>query len=459
METEILGTVEQVTQEVSGSISPFQNGYNDIWYPNVADDGDITWSRSSSLDVPTARNIKGVKGDKGDTGEQGIKGDVGQQGIQGPIGMQGVMGAQGLQGIQGVAGTVGTIKGSYGTFAELEAAHPVGDPGDFYYVNPDLFVWDANGSEWINVGVIAGPQGVQGIQGVMGEQGSIGPKGDKGDTGEQGIQGERGPQGDQGIQGLTGEVGAQGIAGAQGPKGDKGDTGATGAQGVQGVKGNDALINPTSSYFPYNNSGVSADSMLRQESSVLYFNGTQVATIANLPTTDNAGQVKVNYTNLSLSNFTNAVSKDFAIYNATYSVVATPTTIWPHGNVGDYATEFYIAGATPATTARLRENNVAGQTHRWRLICSYANKASANNGQIQLRLHNPYSGFIVTAECTLPSGLTSGSFTMELTTIADDNSLGAGRGYVLEVVTSFTDNNLSITVSSITRYSEATEIM
>lgn len=65
-----------------------------------------------------------------------------------------------ISGKDGVDGTSVTIKGSYNTLAELQAAHPTGQDGDAYMVGTDLYVW--NGSAWENVGQIQGPQGPAG---------------------------------------------------------------------------------------------------------------------------------------------------------------------------------------------------------------------------------------------------------------------------------------------------------
>lgn len=109
-------------------------------------------------------------------GQGGPKGAQGAQGVQGPsgAGTQGVQGTQGLQGLQGQAiqgatGTAVTILGSYNSYSELVAAHPTGNTGDGYLVNGDLYIWD--GTSWVNVGNISGPQGVQGVQGIQGVDG------------------------------------------------------------------------------------------------------------------------------------------------------------------------------------------------------------------------------------------------------------------------------------------------
>jgi len=136
----------------------------------------------------------GVKGDTGLTGPPGPKGDKGEQGEIGPTGA-GVT-------ISG-SDTVSNILIKPGAPGDMWIATDSGVDSDGNPVNPgDGLVWD--GTKWLTVGPIRGPQG---------------PKGDQGDQGIQGIQGETGPQGPQGEQGI------------QGIKGDKGDTGPEGPQG------------------------------------------------------------------------------------------------------------------------------------------------------------------------------------------------------------------------------------
>lgn len=167
---------------------------------------------------------------------------------------------------------------------------------------------------------------------------------------------------------------------------------------------------------------------------------------------NNSGQIKVNYTGLSRSNVTQNTVYTMPINTATATVVASPTTTYPFNSPQDYSAMYNAA------SQKLRENNIPGQVHRWRIQGNYSGKATGNNGQLQFRLRNLDSGFIVTSESTLPSGLSTGNFTYEFTTIADNDSLATGRGYILELVTSFTDANLVVNVTSILRDSEATEL-
>ncbi|WP_434779262.1 hypothetical protein [Neisseria sp. Ec49-e6-T10] len=178
---------------------------------------------------------------------------------------------------------------------------------------------------------------------------------------------------------------------------------------------------------------------------------TRLTTLESKSYKNRAGQVKVNYTGLSLTNFTATTNQTFNIGSATHTISASPTTIWPYGSSSDYATDFYVAN-------RLRENNKLGQVHRWRIIGSYANKAAANNGSLIIEIINPDSGFTSNVSITLPSNTTAESFTAEILTIADNASLAVGAGYQLRARTSFADNDFTVSIASITRVSEATEV-
>ena len=131
----------------------------------------------------------GPTGPQGEIGPTGPMGPQGIQGIQGIQGETGPTGPQGNIGPTGPAGTSITIMGSYDSIDALMDAHPTGEFGDGYLVDNDLYVWADNGSKWLNVGQIKGPQG---------NIGPTGPEGKMGPTGPQGIQGEVGPMGPSG---------------------------------------------------------------------------------------------------------------------------------------------------------------------------------------------------------------------------------------------------------------------
>lgn len=60
--------------QVEALLDKVSNGNLDVWYPAVDASGNITWSKSASSTVPTARNIRGPVGP---TGAQGSTGAVG----------------------------------------------------------------------------------------------------------------------------------------------------------------------------------------------------------------------------------------------------------------------------------------------------------------------------------------------------------------------------------------------
>jgi len=113
----------------------------------------------------------------GPTGPTGVAGPTGPRGATGPLGPTGPIGptgATGATGADGQDGTGVTILGSYPTLEALELAHPTGNPGDAYLVDGDLYVWDEDGQEWVNVGNIQGPQGPTGPAGPTGATGATG---------------------------------------------------------------------------------------------------------------------------------------------------------------------------------------------------------------------------------------------------------------------------------------------
>lgn len=167
-----------------------------------------------------------------------------------------------------------------------------------------------------------------------------------------------------------------------------------------------------------------------------------------------SGQVKANYSTLSLTGFTADVNQAYAIGSGTATLSAPPTTTWPYPGNQNYNPDFY-----DVTAGRLKENPIQGQSHLWRIDGVYSGKAAGNNGAFVIEIHNPDSGFMNTQVITLPSSATTGEWTVNLLTIADNASIPAGLGYILRSRTSFTDANISFTIQSITRVSMATEVV
>ena len=192
---------------------------------------------------------EGPIGPKGETGVAGPKGDQGEVGPQGPKGDKGETGPQGPAGPQGEAGKDGTSVTIKGSVENAEALNQIEGEvaGDGYITEDDGHLHVFNGSTFVDVGTVRGPQGPvgpQGPQGVKGETGDVGPQGPVGRQGAVGPQGEAGPQGPQGLQGPKGDKGEQGLQGEMGPQGPVGPAGANGKDGAQGPKGDRGEIGP-----------------------------------------------------------------------------------------------------------------------------------------------------------------------------------------------------------------------
>lgn len=192
----------------------------------------------------------------GEQGLQGAQGDRGEQGVRGPQGLRGPIGPIGERGPQGQGLS---ILGSFPAEANLPTSSQIGDA---YLIGVNLYV--SNGTAFVNMGPVRGPQGEQGIQGLTGPQGpewmnwrdewmpatsyEIGDGVFYLDEGQSGrvlratadhispasfsltnwqvvYEAPAGPVGPQGIQG---PVGPQGIQGNQGIQGVQGPVGASG---------------------------------------------------------------------------------------------------------------------------------------------------------------------------------------------------------------------------------------
>jgi hypothetical protein len=186
-------------------------------------------------------------------------------------------------------------------------------------------------------------------------------------------------------------------------------------------------------------------------------NGTVADSTGQIVKKIEAGQVKINYTGLSVTNFVSSVVKTFDINVATPVVVGSPTTTYPNSTPTNYSGVFSASrGSSP--TGRLIENPIIGQLHTWRIQYSYSNKASGSNGAFDLIFTNPVSGFQFIMSNTFPSGRTNGVLNSIAITVADNESIPSPKGYILQAMTSFTDTDLTIEILSITRISNAIEL-
>ena len=438
------------------------------------------------------------KGDKGDTGVSG------PQGPQGPQGPRGEKGDVGPQGPAGTSGTIGT-KGEQG-FDGWTPVLSVVNRGDYDQV---LQV-----NNWTNPNPLATNKppfpvyvGATGFTPILAN--AINIKGSQGLRGLQGIQGANGANGANGADGWSPVITLREDTSTKlvyfyldswvGGTGNQPTAiGYISQDGItpEPVAGSDVGSLPMSVSFnnvtdkPTDLTGygiVATTDDVGEGQNNKYFTETRVVespltglslddttdvvstdsileAIGKLQAKEGArrnesGQVKVNYTELTLTDFTADVYKVFDIVSATTTVADSPTTTYPHSTPNSYVGVFDDSRGT-SPNGRLIENPVGGQVHAWRIQGSYSGKATGGSGVelLYLRIRNPVSGFQIIKAVTLPNGMDTGSICEEIITIADDASISSPNGYILEAATSMTDSGLTVQIDSITRISYAVEI-
>jgi len=203
-----MGTVTQVRKGTAYELQGIHAGV--IPYDEDLSVTEKLEDLESRVGIPGPQGPIGSQGPTGPIGPAGPQGDTGLQGPPGitgdtgPIGDDGPPGPQGAEGVQGPMGPGIIVTGS-GTWTEILAT-PFPQLNDLFIVTEDSgsnlkgdgAFWD--GSSWINVGPIQGPQGPQGPAGPTGVSGPTGLKGDRGADGVDGADGADGADGqDAGI--------------------------------------------------------------------------------------------------------------------------------------------------------------------------------------------------------------------------------------------------------------------
>jgi hypothetical protein len=187
-------------------------------YPTVTPtEGDLVLISDVSEDgnptrTATVSSLGLLSQSGGLVGPTGPQGNAGVAGATGAPGTNGANGANGTAGTQGVAGADGTSITILGEVADCTGLPNAGanTNGDLYILDADDaacsygpglagdgYVWD--GTAWLNIGPLRGPQGIQGVTGTDGADGAAGTNGNDGVQGAQGIQGAQGTQGTPGV--------------------------------------------------------------------------------------------------------------------------------------------------------------------------------------------------------------------------------------------------------------------
>lgn len=147
------------------------------------------------------------------------------------------------------------------------------------------------------------------------------------------------------------------------------------------------------------------------------------------------GQVKINNGNGVKPRWDNTTVSINGVWRAiTYTLPlglsSFPTTSWPANKPTPTDADIYLTA-----TNTFIENTVPGQVNFWRLQFDYVK--SSTQSELQIRIRNTLSGFILNTFVTFVAGQTSGNFSVLMVTVADGASLpppyGAGQGYLIEV--------------------------
>ena len=209
---------------------------------------------------------------------------------------------------------------------------------DLWIASDTLDCWVYDGTIWVNIGPLQGPQGVQGVQGIQGIQGDTGPQGIQGETGLQGIDGKSAYT----VAVENGFVGTE----TQWLVSLVGDTGATGATG----NGIDSIVKTgtvglVDTYTVTMTSGDTATFTVTN--GIDGTNGVDIDHIAKTSGTGAAGTVDV-YT--AWGDVAETVSLGtFNVYNgqdgtgAINDTTITTTTLWSSKKINDEILAMSIA--------------------------------------------------------------------------------------------------------------------
>ena len=419
---------------------------NDLFL--IVDDGEARLLRRDTFQAWMLANVQGEKGDTGAAGINGTNGTNGADGADGANGLSayqvavnnGFVGTESawLLSLKGATGSSGT-NGSNG----WSPVFSVVSRGDDKVLQ--LVQWvGGTGTAPTTLGYIGASGIVTNIANAVNIRGTQGDLGNNGWTPVLAVATNSSSQ--QVMRVLDWILGS----------GDKPSTGYVGTSGI---------VTDIDAATPINNVletvlvglSLSTKTAVTNTDTLLAAIGKLQAQLTGM--SNEAGQVKANYTGLSLTGFTANTFKTFDVNSATVSLATSPTTTYPKSTPNSYSGMFdSTRGISP--TGRLIENPISGQVHGWRIQGTFSGKSTAGSTTevLTLRVRNPVSGFIYNKAITLPNNLDSGTFANDLLTIADDASIPSPNGYVLEASLSTTDAGCSIVITAITRISYAKEV-
>ena len=168
--------------------------------------------------------------------------------------------------------------------------------------------------------------------------------------------------------------------------------------------------------------------------------------------TNNAGQIRVDMTGITLSgSWTGGQAREFDLTAGTKTIYEA-ASYFPIGSAGQ------LSDIVDETNNLLKVNSKLKQYNLWRIQGSYSGKATGVAPQIIIDLYNPVSNFSSQQSVTLPETFTTGKFQVFISTISIADAIGDNRGYKLRAAYSLTDQAFILDVDTITRQSAATDI-
>ena len=142
--------------------------------------------------TPGQHGMDGQDGDPGVNGTDGVDGHDGKDGKDGAPGVDGHDGKDGAPGEDGEQGAGIQIVGTIDPGEDPNVASPKYDslllPTGNALIDPDDgYLWVSDGTDWVNMGEVRGPQGNPGVDGIDGTDGTPGVDGVDGTDGVDGL--------------------------------------------------------------------------------------------------------------------------------------------------------------------------------------------------------------------------------------------------------------------------------
>lgn len=189
--------------------------------------------------------------------------------------------------------------------------------------------------------------------------------------------------------------------------------------------------------------------------SIDYWDGVKWESIFNVPKNEGVIKIKAGGSPAVTPKFSFQAQDSLSVYKRI--VYKTPLvyekTAWSENSITAFGDNRIVNGFN------FVENNIVDQTHDWRIILKYTNKAQGGTNAITLRLSNPSSTLVLEESRSCLAGVDSGILVFNFKTIADTSSLpfylgGTGKGYEMSIKSAEKCNVEILSVSRFSNYKD-----